>query len=49
MMDKRQIKKYNQELIKSLDTNNKKKKKVKTSDLFIKDKSNKKNKKKSKY
>jgi len=49
MMDKRQVKKYNQELIKSLDTNNKKKKKVKTSDLFIKDKSNKKNKKKSKY
>ena len=44
-MDKKQVKEYNKQLIKSLDTN-KKKKKVKTSDLFIKEK---KNKKKSKY
>jgi hypothetical protein len=45
MMDKKQVKKYNKELIKSLDTNNKKKKKVKTSELFVKEKPKKKNKK----
>ena len=48
MMDKRQIKEYNKNLIKSI-SGTPKKKKVKTSDLFIKDKPNKKNKKKSKY
>jgi hypothetical protein len=48
MMDKRQIKEYNKNLIKAMN-GEKKKKKVKTSDLFIKDKPNKKNKKKSKY
>jgi len=48
MMDKKQLDKYNKNLIKAMDQEPKKKK-VKTSDLFVKDKSNKKNKKKSKY
>ena len=45
MMDKKQLDKYNKNLIKAMGQEPKKKK-VKTSDLFIKD-SNKKNKKKS--
>jgi len=47
MMDKKQLDKYNKKLIKAMN-GEPKKKKVKTSDLFIKDKSNKKNKKKYK-
>ena len=47
-MDKRQLKEYNKNLIKAMNQKPKKKK-VKTKDLFVKDKPNKKNKKKSKY
>ncbi len=45
MMDKKQLDKYNKELIKSMN-GEPKKKKVKTKDLFVKDKPIKKNKKK---
>ena len=48
MMDKRQLDKYNKELIKSMN-GEPKKKKPKTKDLFVKDKPIKKKKKKSKY
>ena len=44
MMDKKQLDKYNKNLIKAMN-GEPKKKKVKTQDLFVKDKSNKKNKK----
>ena len=47
-MDKRQIKEYNKNLIKAIN-GEKKKKKVKTSDLFIKDLKKPKKKNKKKY